>query len=90
MMDWLKKKFIFGWVKSLLEKLPFDGWKTIAGILLIVLGEIMRSMPQHATYVQIVIDLLNYVGSDPVTDIGIVTLITGAVHKLIKFFDHSK
>lgn len=90
MMDWLKKKFIFGWVKSLLEKLPFDGWKTIVGILLVVLGEIMRSMPQHAPYVQLVIDLLNHVGSDPVTDIGIVALITGAVHKLIKFFDHSK
>ena len=87
MMDWLKKKFIFGWVKSLLEKLPFNGWKTIVGILLVVLGELLRSLPEHSPYIQLAIDLLRYVGSDPITDMGIVTLITGVTHKLIKFFD---
>lgn len=86
MMDWLKKKFLFGWLKSALDKLPFDGWKTISGVLIICLGVMLKALPQHAPYIQLVIDLLNYVGADPITDMGVVTLLTGITHKLLKAF----
>ena len=86
MFSWLKERLIFGWVKSLLEKLPFDGWKTVLGALLVALGAMLNLMPEYPPYIQVAINLLNYVGADSITDMGVVTLITGAVHKLIKLF----
>lgn len=86
MLGWIKQKLVFGWVKSVLDKLPFNGWKTVAGALLIALGAMLHAMPEYTPYIQVGINLLNYIGADPITDMGVVTLITGLVHKLIKLF----
>lgn len=87
-MDYIKKliveKFLLSWVKGALDKIPGNGYKTLLGVLLLVLGVIIQALPQYAPFVQPLIDFMNYLPIDPITDMGIVTLITGLVHKVLK------
>ena len=39
------------------DKLPFNGWKTVAGALLIALGAMLHAMPEYTPYIQVGINL---------------------------------
>jgi hypothetical protein len=82
--DWVIQKVLVGYLKSWLDALPFNGWKSALGILLVILGEMLKVMPQYSGPLSVVIDILRALPSDPVTDMGILALIVGAVHKLLK------
>lgn len=83
--DYIVKTFLVSYLKGLLDKLPFNGWKSVIGILLIVLGEMLKVLPpQYAGPLSLVMSVLQQLPSDPVTDMGIVTLIVGCVHKVLK------
>lgn len=82
--NWIVEKFLVGYLKSWLDSLPFNGWKSVLGILLVVFGEMLKAMPQYSGPLSAVIDILRALPSDPVTDMGILALIVGAVHKVLK------
>lgn len=84
-MSWLLEKVLLKYLKPILDKLPLDGLKTIAGILLIVLGVLLKALPQYEGPIGLFINLLQHLPADPVTDMGVVTLITGVTHKLLKW-----
>lgn len=84
--DWVIKKFLIGWLREKLSALPFDGWKTVVGLLLIILGELLKAMPQYAGVFSILIEILKSLPYDAITDFGIISLVAGVVHKLLKYF----
>ena len=83
-MGWLQKILISRWVKGILDKLPGNGFKSAIGILLIVLGAIGSAKPEYAGMINWVIDLLKPYASE-ITDAGIVSVVIGVVHKIIKW-----
>ena len=92
-MNWLIKTFALKYLKGLLDKLPLDGYKTIAGVVLSVLVVIvpMIPIPLLQELVNFVVDFLRQSGiSEPGTSTfegGIVLVIVGAIHKLLKAVD---
>lgn len=89
-MSWLLKTIVGKYLKGILDKIPGNGWKTLLGILLVIIGELIKVIPEYAPILQPVFDLIGYLGPDAVTDIGIVTLITGLVHKIAKWVSDKK
>lgn len=83
-MGWLQKLLISRFVKGFLDKIPGNGFKTLIGILLIALGAIASLKPEYAAPINWLIDLLTPYGSQ-ISDAGVVTLITGLVHKIAKY-----
>lgn len=86
-MNWIKEyilqKFLLDFVKSKLDKLPGNGWKTVLGIVELVLGLLLVQLPEFRGPLQFLIDLLNQLGPDPITDMGIVALVKGIVTTLV-------
>lgn len=93
-MDWIKnwlfKNAIAQGLRALLDKLPANGKKTILGILVLVLGEVLRAYPaaSFTGYLAVILEIVNSLGPENITDAGIVTIIVGLVHKLLKLFDN--
>lgn len=88
-MNWIIRTFVAKWLKGLLDKIPGDGKKTILGFLLLILGELLKILPEYAPFIAPVIELLNSLGPDVVdviTDMGVITLAVGLVHKIAKLF----
>lgn len=84
-MNWIVQTFVAKWLKGLFDKLPGNGWKTVLGLLLLVLAEIGKLSPEYAPVINTVINLINSLGPDVITDMGVVALVTGLVHKLAKW-----
>ena len=89
--DLIVKKFLLSWLKGKLDSLPFDGWKTVIGIVEVALGVLLVQVPEYHSAIQFALDILNQLGGNPITDMGVVTLIKGIVttliglvHKLLK------
>lgn len=86
MKDWFVKKFLIGYLKGFLDKFPLDGLKTVLGILLIVLGELSKFLPEYGGPFSFLIEILQQLGGQPITEAGLVALITGLVHKALKYY----
>lgn len=84
-MNWIINKLLLGYLKGFLDKLPGNGAKTVLGIVILVLGEVIKALPQYSGVLSPVFDFIRQLPADPVTDIGIVTLVTGVVHKVLKW-----
>lgn len=84
-MNWIIRTFVAKYLKGILDKLPGDGWKTVLGLLLLVLGEVLKVLPEYAPIIAPVIELINSLGPNVITDLGIITLATGLVHKIAKW-----
>lgn len=85
-MDWFVKKFLLSYLKKFLDKFPLDGLKTVLGIILIVVGELIKLLPDYAGPLAFLLDILKELGGAPITEAGFVTLITGLVHKALKYY----
>ena len=94
MNNWIIQKFLLGWLKEQLGKIPGDGIKTVLGLLLIVLGVLAKAcLVAPAMWCAVVPTLTDLLGGlDPahITDAGIVALVVGVVHKLLKLFSGEK
>jgi hypothetical protein len=92
--DWVVQKLIMSWLKGFLEKLPFNGMKTVLGVVVAALGALMRlAGAGHPVfdYAQMALEFLNTLNIPVITDPSILAMITGGVyalwgaaHKLIK------
>lgn len=89
--EYLIKTVVLGYLKKALDKIPFDGKKTVLGILVLILGALIKFMPEYAGAFSVLLTLVNSLGPDIITDagtIGIVTggvsAITGLIHKMTK------
>lgn len=91
--DWVIQKFIMSWLKSFLEKLPFNGMKTVLGVAVAALGVLMHLAGAGPVYdyAKMALEFLNTMNIPVITDPSIITMITGGVyalwgasHKLIK------
>jgi len=76
-------------LKAILDKIPGSGGKTILGVLLIVLSAVAQSVPSapYIAFVKILIDVVNQLGPNVIQDAGLVAVVVGAVHKILKFFN---
>lgn len=81
----LIEKVLLTYLKGILDKLPGGGFKTIFGLVILVLGVAIQLAPEYAPILQPVIDFLAPYAR-LITDAGIVTAATGLVHKALKFF----
>jgi endonuclease III-like uncharacterized protein len=86
--EYLIKKFLLGYLKDTLDKIPGNGFKTALGILLFVLDLLkpLYVVSPYGNYIALVIDVINQLSPVPVKDIAISVVITGAVHKILKYF----
>lgn len=85
MKDWIMKTFLVGWLKEkLLDKLPLSGFKRLIGVLLLVLSILMQAMPQYVPMLQFVADILNSLNPEIIQDAGVISLVTGTIHWLLK------
>lgn len=83
------EKLLLTYFKGLLDKLPGSGYKTILGVILLILSQLIVAAPEYAPFLQPVLDFLNLLPGgyiDVVTDASIVTIVMGLVHKLLKYF----
>lgn len=87
--NWLFKNAAAKALKGLLDKIPGDGGKTILGFLLLVLGDVAATVPNapYIAYVKTLIEVVNALGPNIVQDAGLVALIGGAIHKILKVFN---
>lgn len=76
-------------LKALLDKVPGSGGKTVLGVLLVVLSAVAQAVPNasYIQFVQILIDIVNGLGPNVVHDLGLISLIVGVVHKILKYFN---
>lgn len=90
MKDWLVKKFLMSYLKGWLDKLPMNGLKLALGVVLLLLGELLKTLdPSQSSYsiVKALMEIVAYLGPDNITDAGLVALVVGALHKVLKYFD---
>lgn len=91
MIDYIIKKLAESRLKRLLDDLPFDGMKTVIGVLILILSAAAAyyqgTNPQYAQIIQWVIDLLQNLDPADVGGVSLVVIITGLVHKLLKWID---
>lgn len=90
MKDWILKTFLMSWLKGKLDKLPLNGLKMALGVVLLLLAELLKSLdPSQASYsiVKLLIEVVSYLGPDNITDAGLVAIVVGALHKILKYFD---
>ena len=88
MITWIKKILISKYVKGVLDKIPFNNYKTYLGLVILILGAIQSGLGSShivSVVIAVILETLNQInGVVPITDAGVVVLITGLVHKLIK------
>lgn len=83
MKDWIVKKFLLGYVKGFLDKLPMDGYKTLLSVLLLLITVAIQVLPQYAPFLIPIAELLRPY-ADVLVDVTLGTAVTGAVHKVLK------
>lgn len=83
-MNWLERIIVSKYLKGWLDKLPLNGLKTALGVAIIVLGAVAQLKPEYAGIINWLIDILKPY-AELITDAGIITLITGVVHKGTKW-----
>jgi ABC-type amino acid transport system permease subunit len=92
-MNWLIKTFALKYLKGLLDKLPLNGYKTVAGVVLAVLVVVVPLIPVPLLQelVLFVVEFLRSAGiQEPVSTTlegSIALVIIGAIHKLLKVAD---
>ena len=88
MVNWLKKIILSKYIKGFLDKLPLDGYKTYIGLLLLILGAAVQFYGESSVTgaaLKAVIDVLKTVnGVIPIEDAGVIALVVGLVHKILK------
>lgn len=83
-MNWLERLIVSKYLKGWLDKLPLNGMKTALGVVIIVLGVIAQLKPEYAAIINWLIEILKPY-AELITDAGILTLITGVVHRVSKW-----
>lgn len=88
MKDWIVKTVIVGWLKTWLNKLPLKGMMTVFGVVVVALGEILKLPLDTSTsaFFTLVVQILQGVGADNITNAGELAVIVGVVRKLINFW----
>jgi len=93
-MKWLKdlliKKILVGLIIETLDKalkhLGKDGSKTIVGLMIVAIGELLKLLPETAPYVGPILEHLKTLPADVIVTSGVVyTFGVGVVHKIIKW-----
>ncbi len=81
------EKFLAGWLKKELDRIPFDGLKTILSCIVLVSTMAKVYFPNYAPYIELVVQFLNSVGiSDNLAlDLGLTGAIAGLIHKALKW-----
>ena len=91
MKEWLIKKVLLGWLKKELEKIPGEGIKTLFGVLLLILGVLkehcLLQVSLLCSAVDPAMDFLIGLNPSTIQDVGIVAIIVGLTHKILKFFE---
>lgn len=85
--DFLVQKLLVGYLNKLLSKLPFNGLKTIVGVLLLVLQALIEAMPDYAVTFQMIVEVLKQLPNEAIGDLGLYAVVAGVVHKILKFFE---
>jgi hypothetical protein len=83
------EKLLLTYFKGLLDKMPGSGYKTILGVIVLIVSQLIVAAPEYAPFLEPVLSFLNLLPGgyiDIVTDASIVTIVTGLVHKLLKYF----
>lgn len=83
-MNYIVKILLGRWLKTVLDAIPGNGWKTALGLCLIALNEVAKLAPEYAPLLAPVTDVIAPY-ADVITDMGVVTLLIGLVHKIAKF-----
>lgn len=90
MVTWIKKLLLSKYIKGFLDKLPLEGYKTYLGIALLILDAAVKFYGEGTvtgTVLKTIMDVLHSVnGVVPIQDAGIILLVTGLVHKILKKF----
>jgi phosphotransferase system glucose/maltose/N-acetylglucosamine-specific IIC component len=85
MKNWLIEKFLKGYLKDFLDKIPFNGKKTILSLLVVVLAIIEAFVPGSVQgVIQAVIEAILGAGAEDWRNAGVVGLIVGLLHKVLK------
>lgn len=94
--DYLVKNVVLGYLKKALDKIPFDGKKSVLGILALILGALLKLMPEYAGALSILLSLVNSLGPETITNAGTISIvgggvgaIVGLIHKMTKKADRS-
>lgn len=89
-MEWVKKyvieKFLAGWLKKELDKIPGDGLKTILSLIFVVATASKIYFPEFAQYFDLALSILASVGiSDQLAlQLSISGLGISLMHKVLK------
>lgn len=86
--NWVIQKFLLGYVKDLLDKVPGNGIKTALGVLLYVL-DVLKPFyiaTPYGVYIAMAIEFIDQLSPVPFKDISLGVAITGVVHKVLKYF----
>lgn len=88
MKDWIVKTLLIGWLKPLLNKLPLKGLMTVFGFVVVALGEVLKMPLDTSTsqLITLVVQILQGLGADNITNTGEVVAIIGAVRKALNFW----
>ena len=88
-MNWLVQKFVLGWLKTELDKIPGNGIKLAFGVVLLILEEIKKAcvlaVLAYCSYVDPAIKLFGDLHPAVVENTAITLIVVGAVHKLLKW-----
>lgn len=84
----IKQFLISKYVKGILDKIPFNNYKSYLGILILILSAVKTGLGEAhiaSPFLIAVLDILQKIdGVVPIQDAGIVVLVTGVIHKIIK------
>lgn len=85
-MNWLINIVVMKWVKGLLDKLPLNNYKTIIGVVLFVLTIVSQAVPESSPFIGPILELLKP-HAVLIQDVALSTVLTGLIHKLLKYFE---
>lgn len=95
-MNFVIKLLLSKYVKGLLDKLPLNQYKTVLGVILMVLASIAPMIPEPSIQSLFLAlgDLLRGAGiAEPASaayEFSVGVVIVGAFHKLLKYLDGKK
>ena len=87
MFKWIERIIIKKVIKKALDALPANGKKTFIGIAIIALGALgayFGGDSSIGSLIQFAIDYLRQLEHVPAEQLGLVTLIIGIIHKILK------
>lgn len=86
LQEFFVKQFLLVYVKGFLDKFPLNERKTMLGLFLLAIGQILSLFPQYSNYLNPIISFVNNFEYTKITDAGLVSLISGFIISLVGLF----